>query len=326
MLEKVLDDLYRIEVPLPDTPLKSINSYIITASDRNLVVDTGMNRGVCRDALTAGFEELKLDLARTDFFITHMHSDHIGLVEHFAAPDATIYFNKYETEMMRTAQIGVGFGSRMMRFSTQAGFTEEESRDGIGQHPGMRYSAPSPDTFTIMDDGDRVEVGDYSFECIHTPGHSPGHLCLYDAEKNLMLSGDHVLGDITPNISAWDEEEDPLGDFLTSLDRIYEYEVDLALPGHRTRIDDFQGRVDELKDHHQERLDEVMNILDGKPLVALDIASQMTWNLKADSWDAVGIMQKWFATGEAVSHLRYLETKGAVEKEEQNGILLYSGK
>ena len=89
-------------------------------------------------------------------------------------------------------------------------------------------------------------------------------------------------------------------------------------------IQDFRGRVDELKEHHRHRLDEVLSVLDGKALTGYDVASRMTWKLRADTWEGVGIMQKWFATGEALAHLQYLEGEGAVASEDRDGAALYS--
>ena len=84
MIEEILTSLYRIEVPLVNSPLRALNSYVITASERNLIVDTGWNRQECMDALQRGLKELGVDLEKTDFFITHMHQDHIGLLSRLA--------------------------------------------------------------------------------------------------------------------------------------------------------------------------------------------------------------------------------------------------
>lgn len=72
-IEELLENLFRIEIPLPESPLRSLNSYVIKSSDRNLIVDTGFNRKECLEAMEAGLKELEIDLGRTDFFITHLH-------------------------------------------------------------------------------------------------------------------------------------------------------------------------------------------------------------------------------------------------------------
>ena len=75
MYEKILPDLYKIEVPLPRSPLKALNSYLIRGDGRYLIIDTGLNRDDCRESMLAALEELNVDLHRTDFFITHIHGD-----------------------------------------------------------------------------------------------------------------------------------------------------------------------------------------------------------------------------------------------------------
>ena len=324
MADKVFENIYQIEVPLPGSPLKSVNCYVIKDERRDLLIDTGMNRPECRAAIESGLKELDVDLNRCDLFITHLHSDHMGLVSHLATESTTVYFNRTEAKMIQTAKEQGGFGSRMMDFARLAGFSDAEVEDSLSKHPGLKFQAPHSTEFSILDEGDILDIGGYHFECIHTPGHSPGHLCLYDADTKLMVAGDHVLGDITPNISAMTREENPLSDFLRSLDKVYEYDVDLALPGHRSLIQDFRGRVDEIKDHHRQRLDEVLAILDGKTLSGYDVASRMTWNMKAHTWEDVGIMQKWFATGEAIAHLQLLEEKGAVASEDRGDTAFFS--
>jgi glyoxylase-like metal-dependent hydrolase (beta-lactamase superfamily II) len=130
----------------------------------------------------------------------------------------------------------------------------------------------------------------------------------------MLLSGDHVLGDITPNITVWREEDDSLGDYLESLDKVAQLEVDLVLPGHRTSFTDCRGRIAELKEHHRNRLDEVLAILDGGGRTVYEIASKMTWDIKAKTWGDFPVVQKWFAVSEAAAHLRHLEIRGEVSQ------------
>ena len=101
-------------------------------------------------------------------------------------------------------------------------------------------------------------------------------------------------------------------------------QVDLVLPGHRRLIRNQNARIAELKQHHVQRLNEVLTILGGAPLNAFDVASRMTWDIKADSWDQFPVAQRWFATGEAISHLRYLEEEGKLAHKKIDKIALYS--
>jgi len=110
---------------------------------------------------------------------------------------------------------------------------------------------------------------------------------------------------------------------LASLDKVYNLKVDLTLPGHRRLIENHQTRIDELKRHHADRLIEVLSILNQGGLNAFQVASQMTWDIDSESWDQFPVAQKWFATGEAISHLRYLEEEGQLIRNAGGKITLY---
>ena len=91
MIKEILPNLYRIEVPLPRNPLQAVNSYVIKAKGQSLIIDTGMNRKECMDVMSSGLKELNVDLKEADFFITHLHADHLGLVSNLATDTSTIY-------------------------------------------------------------------------------------------------------------------------------------------------------------------------------------------------------------------------------------------
>ena len=100
-------------------------------------------------------------------------------------------------------------------------------------------------------------------------------------------------------------------DYLTSLDRVGELDVQLVLPGHRRVFQDYRERIQELQAHHQERAEEVYALLGQGDLDAYQIAAGMTWDMSY-GWDAFPLQQRWFAVGEALAHLRYLEVQGRV--------------
>jgi glyoxylase-like metal-dependent hydrolase (beta-lactamase superfamily II) len=324
MLTEILPHLHQIEVPLPGNPLKSVNCYVVTSDERSLLVDTGGMHEESEAVLHKGLLDVGVNMDRLDVLITHMHSDHIGLLPTVQTDDNTVYFNRPEVRILDAAREQGGFGQRMSRMTKQAGFCGVDLDNAFKLQPGLRYAPPDASTFSLVEQGTRIEVGEYSFECVETPGHSPGHICLHDAEKKLMLCGDHVLNQISPNIATWHEDDDPLTDYLASLEKAKSYDVELALPGHRTNIEDFAGRIDELISHHHERLDEVTDILADSKLNAHDIASRMKWNMRYDTWEDVRMIQRWFATGEAISHLRYLQREGRIESELQNEQLIFA--
>jgi len=321
MLEEILPRLYRIVVPLPRNPLKELNSYVIKAPGRSLIIDTGMNREECMSVLSAGLGEIGIDLTRTDFFITHMHADHSGLVSSLATDTSKVYFGQADAAVV--GSVDTAHWERQMDFARKHGFPEEDIQRAISAHPGFKYSSAGNMDFHILKDGDTVGAGDYLFECIETPGHTRGHLCLYEPDKKILISGDHILIDITPNISLWFDGERPLNDYLASLDKVYNLDVELVLPGHRGFSGNHRQRIDELKRHHQDRADEVFSILGEGAQSAYQVAMQMSWDIDCEQWQQFPVSQKWFATGEAIAHLYYLVEEGRVRTIMQGQGMLF---
>jgi glyoxylase-like metal-dependent hydrolase (beta-lactamase superfamily II) len=323
-MEEILPRLYRIVVPLPGNPLKEINSYVFTSNDRNLILDTGMNRPECREVLFGGLDELGLDLDRTDFVVTHLHADHQGLVSSLMRDGSKAYMGEADASPMRAGP-GKDFrGSPMGDYAGRSGLPLEDLKASLTNHPGAKYGPGAFVDYVFLNGGETFKVGDYTLEVVSTPGHTRGHMCLYERKLKLFFSGDHVLGDITPNIQAWSDEDDPLNDYINSLKRVDELEVERCLPGHRSIIEDFSGRIAGLIEHHRIRANEVISILQGETLNAYETASRMSWDIVAKSWEDFPLMQKWFATGEAIAHLRYLEEKGVIEREERDGVIYYT--
>jgi len=309
MLEKLGDDFYRVEVPLPNSPLKYLNSYIIKGTRRNLIVDTGMNRPECLTAMQKALGDLKVDLTCTDFFITHFHADHLGLVGSLVQNGGRIYFNRPDAEKLEDKDRW----EKIKGFAKLNGFPNEELSALVKQHPGLRYQERQDLKFTILQEGDCLTCGEYAFVCVYAPGHTMGHLCLYEPARKWFLAGDVVLGDITPNIPQWNQEDNLLGQYLDSLDKIRRMDIALVLPGHRRLIRDHRGRIDEIKEHHRARLEEIMGILTSGPADAFVLASRMKWDIASD-WASFPVTQKWFATGETIAHLAYLEAQGRISR------------
>ncbi|MEW6185060.1 MAG: MBL fold metallo-hydrolase, partial [Thermodesulfobacteriota bacterium] len=214
--------------------------------------------------------------------------------------------------------------SPMGDYASKSGFPDDELQWAMVNHPGFKYGPEAVVDYIYIKEGDVFTVGDYTLEVVATPGHTMGHLCLYEPEKKLFFSGDHVLGDITPNIQGMSDEVDPLDHYIKSLKKVLDMDVKLCLPGHRSFISDFKKRVLELIEHHRVRANEVISILENNFQTAYQTASQMTWDIVAKSWDDFPVMQKWFATAEAISHLIYLENLNLIKREVRNGLIFFT--
>ena len=323
MIEELLPDLYRVEIPLPRSPLKALNSYIVKGNGRFLIIDTGMNREECLRPMRSALQKLGIDLDKTDFFITHLHADHSGLVGTLATDTSKVYFNKPEASFISFKGSEEDWKGLFV-FYRSNGFPEDEIKKVWEGHPGYRYSSRRQINLTTTEEGDEIEVGDYLFRCIETPGHSPGHTCLYEASKKVLVCGDHILFDITPNITYWEGLENPLKQYLTNLEKVYTLDVNLVLPGHRSLWNNHRKRIMELQEHHRNRLNEALFALEDGEKTAWEVAPYITWDIGCNSWEEFPSVQKWFAVGETIAHLNYLEAGGRARKETKNHKVLYS--
>ncbi|HVN97200.1 MAG TPA: MBL fold metallo-hydrolase [Syntrophorhabdaceae bacterium] len=323
MIEEILRNLYRIEIPLPDSLLKSVNSYVIKDNDRDLVVDTGMHNEASLNAMRAAHKKLDVDLGRSDFFITHFHIDHFGLVPRLAQNETVVYMNELERESIEKIRSGA-FTVEIKDFLCLSGFPEKDPARILRRDVEREIEMKTPLRFSFVRDAEMIERGGYRFACVVTPGHSRGHTCLYDGEQKILISGDHLLGDITPGIHGRVDGQNPLKQYLESLGRLHTLNVDIVLPGHRNPFRGFRKRIEEIQTHHRQRNQEVLAILQERSGNAYEIASHMTWNTDCDSWECLPLMQSFFATGEAFAHLRYLEEEGRVKRRVQGKIILFS--
>nr|WP_324292641.1 MBL fold metallo-hydrolase [uncultured Acetobacterium sp.] len=289
----------------------------------NLVVDTGFNQTECFEALSQGLEMLSIDMDRTTLFLTHLHSDHVGLVEKIRSSKTRVIMGETDYRYFEKILDSKTWQEYDKRF-LQEGFPEKDLVAQAKINPAIIYAPKKTFEATLLKDDEVFFIGNQEFECVRTPGHTPGHTCLYLKNEKIMFLGDHVLFDITPNITAWPDIEDSLGDYLKSLDSIGDYDIKVPLPAHRKVEISVYERIDQLKQHHEERLAEIIDIIKNKDdQNAYVIASQLKWSMRGKDWSEFPIQQQWFAVGETMSHLDYLRKKGLIYQIEKKQSISY---
>jgi glyoxylase-like metal-dependent hydrolase (beta-lactamase superfamily II) len=314
-VERVRPGLWSIPVPIPNNPLRYVLVYGFETDGGLYLVDAGWNTEDAYNTLVAGVEEAGFGIGDVrGVLVTHIHPDHYGLAGRIREAsgawvalhpaDANLIHSRYEQPEGLVEQMGA-----MLR---RDGTPEEEVlalKDA--SMPARAYvDAVTPDV--LLQDGDKPEVPGWDLTAIWTPGHSPGHLCFYEPANRLMLSGDHVLPRITPNISFHPQAgPNPLGDFLESLAKVGAYDADEVLPAHEYRFADLQARVEQLRAHHQARFDEAIAAIRDGVDTAWGVAGRMTWNRP---WDQIHGFMRRAAVGEAQAHLRYLEERGVIRE------------
>jgi glyoxylase-like metal-dependent hydrolase (beta-lactamase superfamily II) len=323
MINKIAKDIYMIKVPLPENPLKNLNSYLIKGTTRNLLIDTGFNTQICYDALSEGIKEAGIDMDNTDIFLTHLHSDHAGLCARIASPNSNIYMSRVDSQHIKKF-FNINYFENLETIFYALGFSKEEFADNIKSSPIVKYAPPIETEYTEIEDGFLIDLGNRVIKAVLTPGHTPGHMCLYIESEKLLFSGDHVIFDITPNITKWRGFNNSLRHYMDSLNLIKNMPVELTFSSHRNPMGNCIERIDELLNHHEIRITEAHNIVRKCPgLSPYDIAAKMTWSIRAKDWKAFPVVQKWFATGEASAHLDYLEDEGKVKSTNIDGEIKY---
>jgi glyoxylase-like metal-dependent hydrolase (beta-lactamase superfamily II) len=323
---EVAPGVLRVQLPINFTGLGHVNCYVLEDERGFAVVDPGMPGDEPWADLEKAFARAGLPLQRIHtVVVTHSHPDHFGgaarlrretgadIVTHrtfrlmwsTAEPDGED--PEEEARPFFTPGMSTPWGSEPFRPELQ-GQTVEEMRER------MRLETPRP---TVrLDDAQTIRLARRDWVAVHTPGHTPDHLCLFDPAEGVVLSGDHVLPTITPHISGLGEAPDPLSEFFYSLDRMTALEdVNVVLPAHGITFTDLHGRVQAIKDHHAERLDRLQKASNeiGRPASVNELMqrlfSERVWGQMAES--------------ETYAHLEHLRLLGQADSHWQRGQLMY---
>ena len=166
-----------------------------------------------------------------------------------------------------------------------------------------------------VDEAEVLEIGGNEWVSVHTPGHTRDHLCLWNPNDQVMISGDHVLPTITPHISGLGASVDPLADFFSSLDRMASFESSIVLPAHGLAFADLAERAHSIRDHHLERLD-----------VLRQAGNELGWGTVEQYMKALFQPRSWgpMAESETYAHLEHLRVLGQAEVHINDEWLRYS--
>ena len=192
--------------------------------------------------------------------------------------------------------------------------------DLVASRQHIAQAEPMVRADRLLEHGEEINVPGLRLRTVWTPGHTPGHLCFHDETHDLLLTGDHILPRITPNVSSYDMTSNPLKDYLASLACLRGIQPREVLPAHEYRFTDLDSRLDDLTEHHAERLTEAKDILAGAGsggLTAWQIATGVTWSRP---WSELASFQRQAAVGEVLSHLRYLQSEGLAVESDHDGI------
>lgn len=312
-VEQLTEELWSLPVPIPNSPLRYITVYVLATPRGPVLIDAGWDSPEGWDALESGLKSCGFGVAEVQgVLVTHFHFDHLGLAAKVRETSgAWVAMHRADADLMARPDFSDAVAAVRAEedFLVALGATPAEAERSSGNVEEYAAFTASARPDHLVEDGALVDVQGWQLRAHHTPGHTPGHLCFHDERSGRLFAGDHVLPRITPNISLErSADADPLGDYLTSLERIAELDVDEVLPAHEWRFRGLQARADALAVHHEHRLQELLAALRVRPhATAWDLAGELTWSRPWDQYDG---RMRIFAVTETASHLARLVADG----------------
>ena len=311
---RVAEGVTWLRMPLPFS-LNHINLWLLRDDEGWVIVDTGVDTKTSRKIWHRVFDVDMGGDPATHVIATHLHPDHSGCADWLTREfSVDLWMTRQEYLLCRLLIEDTGKEAPIegIRFYRAAGYTEAEIASytsGFGMFG--KFVRAMPQAYRRMQDGEVLHFAKYDWEVIVGRGHSPEHACLYDAQRNILISGDQILPTISPNVSVWPTEPtaDPLREFLESIDHLEAKlpEDVLVLPAHGKPFRGAHVRLEELRREHTERL-EILLENGAEPRRVIDVFADLFGR-------AINDNNRNLATGEALAHLNYLTHAGDMTVE-----------
>ncbi len=319
MVQKITDNFYMITLPMPFR-LQHVHAFALIHDRGVALFDTGVNTPEAFAKLETSLRSVGRTVRDIDqLFITHFHTDHCGIAGRIKdISGAVIAMSEIDRQRIHSDQEGKLDVTRVRRFYLEQGVTEKFI-DSLMELLAYFRKATIPFRVDIsLANHERRRVGDMEFEVIPVPGHTSGQVCFFFPKEKILLSGDHILPQITPNLSPdpYNPGFRPLKSFLDSLQTVKELPVDKVYPSHGEPFENLKARIQEIEEHHGERKNLLLDFVRKGPkstfLFSLDIFGG---NLPE--------FDQFLAINETYAHLIELQEEGLVKREKSENQVIY---
>lgn len=312
--------IHLIPAPLPFKSPAWVNTYAVESNGGLLLIDCGTDWEPGRQAIKSGFKELGLDESAVHtLLVSHLHLDHVGMSARLVREwGCRFVMHERASKLVDIYNDTPGYVTRLRNLATMHGVPDSDrDQTTTSNRPDYMPLIDPPDH--TVDDGDNIDLGGgRSLEIVHTPGHEPAHICARDTRTGILFSGDHVLPRISPVIMYDTFLEDPLGDYMNSLQKLVELDIGVTYPAHGTLIDQGDERARQILLHHDRRLLDMADLVREQDTNA--------WNVMQKSFRPnLDALQSRLAFLETISHLEHLRLTGRIREEDHNGKTIYRG-
>lgn len=307
--ERVLPGVYRLRLPLPWPGVPHCNAWALVAGDGFVLVDTGMHQPDSLANLERALGMCGLRIEDTSLVVcTHAHSDHCGQAATIVElAGCELWMHPSHELISRMYEDPEAVFARRLEVARQSGVPEEALRRYAAERGKPEPGIAGPiEVDRDLVDGVRVlsDLGEWiTYE---TPGHSPSHVCLFQPERRLLISGDHLLG----RISLYFEfgySPDPVGEFLNSLEVVERLGARLCLAGHGRTFADVHAHIHGNRALVEEHLYKVLQAVGEEPLTAFEIVARV-------HGESLSAQNGQWLLSQTLGYLTHLESTGGVRR------------
>jgi glyoxylase-like metal-dependent hydrolase (beta-lactamase superfamily II) len=310
--ERVLPGVFRLRLPLPWPGVPHCNAWAVKAGDGFVLFDTGMNQPDSLAQLERALAMCDLRLEDAKLVVcTHAHSDHCGqavpIVERVGCE---LWMHPSHELMSSMVEDPEAVLARRLEVARQSGVPEEPLRRYAAERSAQSGSESGvvgpivPDRDLLSGATVLTDLGEW---VVHeTPGHSPSHVCLFQPERRLLISGDHLLGRISLYFE-YGYSPNPVGEFSSSLDVVERLGARLCLAGHGRTFTDVQAHIAGNRELVEEQLARVLAALSEQQLTAFEVVTGV-------HGDALSQQNAHWLISQVLGYLTHLETLGSVRR------------
>ena len=307
-LSEVAEGVFELRLPIPFED-GLVNVFLFVDGDYADLLDCGMNSEDSLALIHSSLDELGGKRLRK-LVVTHIHPDHYGAAGVLAGPGlADLYLHRLEVPLVNPRYVELEhLVGEVHKYLLVNGVPAEDAEILSNSQRALSQVVAPAEPSVQLDGAETLTMGRIELRVEWTPGHSPGHVCLYGAAAGLLFAGDHMLPELSPNIGLHPQSTpDPLHEYLDGLERMAALKPRLILPSHGRPFTDAAGRVEILASHHRRRLERVRAIVAEGELTAWEVALEL-WGPRQQ------LYEKRLALQEGLAHLQALAVDGVLEK------------